>query len=375
MRFLIITHVLHKKNQNQYFGYAPYVREMNLWFKHVDQVEVLGALEDGIPTDIDLPYVQRDIQFTTIPEISLINLKQIVRTLWFLPLIFMRLCQACRRADHIHLRCPGNIGLLGCLVQMLFPKKIKTAKYAGNWDPKAKQPLSYRLQKWLLSNTFLTRNMQVLVYGHWPEQTKNIKPFFTASYTEGEREILKERKYDGRLYFVFVGSLVSGKRPLLAIQMVEALNKQGRKVQLDLYGDGILKSELEAYIKAKHLEAVVRLLGNQSKEVLKKAYKQAHFLILASKSEGWPKAVAEGMFFGVIPIATDISCVSDMLDGGERGILIKPELELAVQSINNALIKLETLKKMSALAMEWSQKFTLDRFEKDIKALIQSTPK
>ncbi|WMI65807.1 glycosyltransferase family 4 protein [Aestuariibaculum sp. YM273] len=366
---------MHKKSQNQYFGYAPYVREMNLWFKHVDQVEVLGPLEDGIPTDIDLPYVHRDIQFTTISEISLISFIQIIKTLWFLPIILLRLFQACRRADHIHLRCPGNIGLLGCLVQILFPNKIKTAKYAGNWDPKAKQPLSYRLQKWVLSNTFLTRNMQVLVYGHWPKQTKNILPFFTASYTEGEREILKERKYDGQLHFVFVGSLVSGKRPLLAIQIVETLLKQGRKVQLDLYGDGVLKSLLEDYVQENGLERVVRFHGNQSKEQLKAAYRAPHFLILASKSEGWPKAVAEGMFFGVIPIATDISCVSDMLGRGERGILIQPELELALQSVNNALRNEETLQNMSALAMKWSQKFTLDRFEKDIKALIQSTQK
>ena len=39
-------------------------------------------------------------------------------------------------ADHIHLRCPGNIGLLGCFSSNFISKKIKTAKYAGNWDPK-----------------------------------------------------------------------------------------------------------------------------------------------------------------------------------------------------------------------------------------------
>jgi len=73
------------------------------------------------------------------------------------------------QADYIHLRCPGNMGL-EALVQMLFPNKPKTAKYAGNWNPKSKQPWSYRLQKWILSYTFLTQNMQVLVYGEWSNQ-------------------------------------------------------------------------------------------------------------------------------------------------------------------------------------------------------------
>lgn len=82
--------------------------------------------------------------------------------------------------------------MLGCLVQIFFPKKIKTAKYAGNWDPEAKQPLSYRIQRWVLSNTFLTRNIQVLVYGEWKQQTKNIKPFFTATYSKSEIIELKK---------------------------------------------------------------------------------------------------------------------------------------------------------------------------------------
>lgn len=89
------------------------------------------------------------------------------------------------QADYIHLRCPGNMGL-EALVQMLFPNKPKTAKYAGNWNPKSKQPWSYRLQKWILSYTFLTQNMQVLVYGEWSNQTKNSKLFFSDTYSEEE---------------------------------------------------------------------------------------------------------------------------------------------------------------------------------------------
>jgi len=52
-----------------------------------------------------------------------------------------------KSANHIHLRCPGNIGLLACLIQILFPNTPKTSKYAGNWDPNAKQPFTYKIQK------------------------------------------------------------------------------------------------------------------------------------------------------------------------------------------------------------------------------------
>ncbi|WAC01959.1 glycosyltransferase [Lacinutrix neustonica] len=274
-------------------------------------------------------------------------------------------------ADHIHLRCPGNIGLLGCVLQVGFPNTPKTAKYAGNWDPGARQPLSYRIQKWLLSNTRLTKNMQVLVYGDWPNQTKNIKPFFTATYRTIEIESHRTRDYKGLLKFVFVGSLVIGKRPKLAIEIIEQLHKQGRKVALDLYGEGVLRPELEQYLEANNLNALVTLKGNQTKAVLKQAYKDAHFSILPSKSEGWPKAIAEAMFFGAIPIVTKISCLPFMLDGGTRGVLIEPELQEAVDKINQALENAETLKKMSEAALTWSQKYTLDTFEYEIATLLE----
>ena len=279
------------------------------------------------------------------------------------------LFKACYKADHIHLRCPGNIGLLGCCVQILFPKKNKTAKFAGNWDPKAMQPLSYRFQKWILSNTVLTKNIKVLIYGKWEQQSKNIVPFFTATYKNSETEIPIERNFKNALNFTFVGSLVKGKRPLLAIKIVEALNKQGYDARLDIFGEGVLKTELENYISKNKLETIVRFHGNQSKEQVKAALQNAHFLILPSKSEGWPKAVAEAMFYGTIPIATPISCVPNMLDYGERGILIEANVEDAVLKIIDT-INNKDLKKISKLASAWSQNFTLDYFESEIKKLL-----
>ena len=68
-------------------------------------------------------------------------------------------------------------------------------------------------------------------------------------------------------------------------------------------------------------------------KVIKEVLKKSDFLILPSKSEGWPKAIAEAMFFGTIPIATKISCVPYMLGYGKRGILIEPDVDKATKSI------------------------------------------
>lgn len=370
MRFLIITHVPHMLQNGKWFAYAPYVREMNIWLKYVDEVEIVAPVIKKAPSDIDIAYKHDAITLTKIPEIAFVTLGISILSLLSMPIIFLKLFQASKRADHIHLRCPGNIGLLGCLVQVFFPKKIKTAKYAGNWDPEAHQPLSYKIQKRILSSTRLTKRMTAIVYGKWQNQSKNIKPFFTATFSESDKITPKSRNYSKHLKFVFVGSLVTGKRPLLAIQIVESLHKKGNNATLDMYGEGILKDELIDYCKTNHLENIVTFHGNKTKAVIKHTLQTAHFSILASKSEGWPKAIAEAMFFGTIPIASPVSCVPFMLNYGKRGILITAELDKAVAIIENHLKQPDVLVEMAKAATNWSQAYTLETFEKEIKKLI-----
>ncbi len=370
MRFLVITNAPTLERKDQQFAYAPYVNEMDIWFKYADDPIIVS------PTNYDqellLSSFKKQPKVVSIPSLEFANFYNVVRSCLLLPLIVIRLMVEMYKADHIHLRCPGNIGLIGCFVQILFPKKKKTAKYAGNWDPEAKQPKSYRLQKKLLSNTTLTKNMQVLVYGDWKNQTKNIKSFFTATFNDYEIEEPMKRDYTGELKFVFIGSLVKGKRPMLSIEIVEELIKQGQKLHLDLFGDGVLKTELQDYIDKNNLEKYITLHGNQEKEVVKTALKSAHFLILPSKSEGWPKVVAEAMFFGTIPIATKISCVPYMLGYGERGILIEPELEAVTFNVASELKNVKTLQLKAMEGAKWSQHYTLDLFESEIARLVKS---
>jgi len=371
MTFAIITHVPHILEQNKYFAYAPYVREMNIWAKYTNKLLIVAPKSNSLKTPIDISYEHDSIEFIAIKSFDILSLKAIVKSIISIPKIGWQIYTAMHKADHIHLRCPGNIGLLGCLVQILFPNKPKTAKYAGNWDPKSKQPLTYRLQKWILSSTFLTRNMQVLVYGEWEGSSNNIKPFFTATYHQVDKSQMIQRDFKGQIGFVFVGALVNGKRPLYAIQFVEMLFKKGYTVALELYGEGIEREILEDYIRKNNLSKIVSLKGNQTQETVKSAYKSSHFVILPSESEGWPKAIAEGMFWGCVPVATQVSCVPFMLDYGGRGVLIAMDLENDVLQFET-LLKDEILYKiMSQKASDWSQKYTLDVFEKEIKKMVQ----
>ena len=186
---------------------------------------------------------------------------------------------------------------------------------------------------------------------------------------------------------------------------------KGIPVKLEINGSEVLKNEWKEDIPTKNLEHFVIIIGNRKLEDLKEVYKAAHFFMLASQSEGWPKAVAEAMFFGCIPIVTSVSCVPWMLspppdnyrgrkgeiapsapNGGtkkiiitKRGILAPPapkgeaKINEWVKGIIEKILELikdqEKMKRMSLAGQEWSQEYTLERFEEGIKKILHDSHK
>jgi len=148
------------------------------------------------------------------------------------------------------------------------------------------------------------------------------------------------------------------------------LFKGGLNVKLNLFGDGLLKSELQDYINKNNL-SYIAINGNVTKTTLKNIYNSSHFLLLPSKSEGWPKVIAEAMFFGVIPCATNVSCIDWMLDNGRRGVLIEDVLDSATVKIID-VINNGNMNAMSVACKQWSQQYTLDKFEEEIIKLLQT---
>ena len=391
MKLLLISDAPILIKNKEKVAYAPYVKEMNLWMKHACSTTYVcpTRYEPSLLTKaFDNQYFNqirlRRLEFHTILAalISVLTIPYQAIILW----------NAMRKADHIHLRCPGNLALLASMAQILFPSKRKTVKYAGNFDPCASQPIAYRLQKRILSNTFLSKNIKVLVYGNWPNQTKNIQPFFTASYHRNQIEPVANRNWNGPFKAVFVGTIGANKRPLEVFELIKELRANGMAISLDYYGDGPLKKVIENKVNQAGLEDHVRLHGNVDNTSLIQAYKKAHFSFLLSKSEGWPKAVAEAMFWGCIPVASKVSCVPWMLgietsnadkqtyplgpvkgfDATQRGILINDILQAGIV-VEEYLKQPELLQHMSQAAAAWSQQYTLDDFEREIALLLKET--
>jgi glycosyltransferase involved in cell wall biosynthesis len=371
MVFSIITHVAHAKKNRDYYAYMPYVREMNLWIQNIDRLIIVGPLSSKNTSTNSIPYEHSNIQFCNLLEFDTVTRKGLLTTIIAVPFNFFRIFWIMMKSDHIHLRCPGNVGLLGSVVQILFPFKKKTTKYAGNWGENKGQPWSYRLQKLILSNRFLTHNMQVLVYGEWPNQSHNVFPFFTASYSAKEMVPVQHRSFEGTIRLVFVGALMKSKNPMLTIQIAEALMKMGVKIKLEMLGDGAERNVLEHYVQGKQLQDNVFIQGNVSAEQVKETLQQSHFLVFLSNSEGWPKAVAEAMFWGCVPLTKPVSCVPWMLANGKRGMLANNmDVQVLAQQLYDVTQNAELYNAMSTEGAAWSRQYTTEKFQQAIQSLL-----
>jgi glycosyltransferase involved in cell wall biosynthesis len=100
--------------------------------------------------------------------------------------------------------------------------------------------------------------------------------------------------------------------------LVQALHGIGPEFRLLLVGDGPLRSEVEA--QACVLGGRVTFLGERADvaEILA----QAQILVLATKWEGLPLCILEGMRAGLPVVASDVGGVAEAVSDGETGFLV-----------------------------------------------------
>jgi glycosyltransferase involved in cell wall biosynthesis len=164
----------------------------------------------------------------------------------------------------------------------------------------------------------------VTVNGKWPGQLPHIHSFFNPCLTNGELEegkIVAERKsLEDTLRLLFVGRLDSAKGVGRILEIVRRLRSAGCAAHIDLVGDGPERPSFEDLCRSNALEEFVQFHGWKARTELGDFYGRAHILLIPStSSEGWPKVLSEAMAYGVVPLASTISCIPQYLTQFETG--------------------------------------------------------
>ena len=96
---------------------------------------------------------------------------------------------------------------------------------------------------------------------------------------------------------------------------------KNRKVKLAIFGDGPMRSDLQALIDEMNLGSCVRLFGYVENPL--KYFSQADIFVLSSYVEGLPNVLVEAMMCGCTPVSTDCPTgPREVLEEGKFGYLV-----------------------------------------------------
>ncbi len=271
------------------------------------------------------------------------------------------LLRVLRQTDAFHLRSPGNIGLVASLLVPLV-QHHRCAKYAGQWPDYPGEGRSYRLQKAILRSRWW--GAPTTVYGRWPAQPAHIVPFFTSVLTnqqmERARQAIQARPVAGVPGVLFVGRLSAAKNVDVLLRAVAGLRDAGIALRCTIIGDGPERAALDRLCTDLDLADRVTFAGGLPFAAVLDHYAAADALVLASETEGWPKALAEGMAFGLVCIGSARGLVPQMLADG-RGLLVPPGDQAALTAaLRGVATDPAAYVPMRQAAAAWGQSYSLE---------------
>lgn len=119
-------------------------------------------------------------------------------------------------------------------------------------------------------------------------------------------------------------------------QLVEALTlllAQGRRVELDILGDGPQRQQLERLTRSLGVAGSVRWRGHiADRAAYLNALGEGDLFVLPSRTEGVPKALIEAMGLGLPAVATAVGGVPEIARDGERLRLVPPGASVMLAS-------------------------------------------
>ena len=371
MRLVIVSHVTHYRSGNQLFAYGPYSQEIDLWADLFRQVTIAAPCRDEVPPGDCLPFTRNNISIAPQIEAGGETLGAKIKLACMTPRLTVDLARAMWKADAIHVRCPGNLGLLGAVLAPLFSKRL-VAKYAAQWSTSTGEVWSSRWQKAVLRSSWWRG--PVTVYGEWPDQPPQVIPFFTSLLTTDHMErarIAAKRAWDGKpLRVLFAGRLSKPKNVDILLRAIGRNRQAGLDVRCTIVGEGPQREPLERLVLDLGISEAVEFTGGIGFEDVICKLETSDVLALVSEAEGWPKAIAEGMAFGLVCVGSDRGFVPKMLANG-RGLTVAPGDAVALADLLSEIARYpEQYVPMRLAAAEWSQQYSLEGLREAIRQLL-----
>ncbi len=222
------------------------------------------------------------------------------------------------------------------VVKTLFPDKVKIVAMVHSDDTYNYRELTFwsdKIDKIICISQKISSELQR--YGVKKELLEYRPNPIQLPKIAGERAI-----WHGTLKVGFAGRLVKElKRAHLLTGIIETCMQKEMDVQFNIAGEGDCLELLRTYVTERQWENKVSVLGWIPPSEMEKFWKEQDVYLNISSAEGMSLAMLEAMACGAVPVVTDVSGVSDVIEDGKNGFVVSVEewLEAAdkIEILNN----------------------------------------
>lgn len=170
------------------------------------------------------------------------------------------------------------------------------------------------------------------------------------------------------------------KRVYDLVELIKKLLEYKTQFQFTIIGGGVnVLPDLINKIADLGADSFVEVTGLLPRKEILKYLRENHAIILTSSVEGFPVALCEGMGQGVIPVATRVSGIEDVITDGVNGFLADiGDTTTMAQKLNILASNSEMALKMSRKAWETARSelqisTRIDYFERKLKGLVNAS--
>ena len=138
---------------------------------------------------------------------------------------------------------------------------------------------------------------------------------------------------------IFVGRLVEQKDPMTFLKALPILKEKNLKFQVNILGDGPLRSKMENFVAENNLSENVTFKGWVTKDEMIRQYQSANLQVISSIAEAMSIAALESLSSGQYVISTPVSGNTDLIKAGINGEFIDygdfSDLAIKIETYHN----------------------------------------
>jgi glycosyltransferase involved in cell wall biosynthesis len=377
MKLVIVSNMAHyRRADGTIVGHGATARELSVLATLFDEVRHVACLHDETPPASALPYTAENIELVPVPPTGGATIGAKLDIVRMLPHYAATIRRELHDADAVHVRCPDNVSMCAlAILSVTRTPRRRWIKYAGNWQPVAREPLFYGLQRrWLARGR---HHAQVTVNAAAEASVGHVHAVANPCLTDDEivrgSQIAAHKALSSPVRLLFVGHLGAAKNPQAAIDAVALLRDRGIATTLDVAGEA---ADLEPFrVRARALDCADTIVfhGALPRERLDPLYASANLLVLPSRTEGWPKVLSEGMAFGAVPIATAVGSIESVLSRAGCGRALPPPVTSAAiaDAITDYVRDPERYRREVARAVAAAEGFSFARYLETVRMLLE----